>query len=95
MRFDAQGCADTITARIKDYESQLSAYTQQVEALKKELEDQKQSYRAQVAAQEQRAHESWVSFQLALDEQIVIPLFRIFSKQNFMSESGYCFQIFH
>ncbi|KAA0189245.1 hypothetical protein HAZT_HAZT001636 [Hyalella azteca] len=65
LRHTAEGSAESVSSRIRNYDMQLMAYKAQVEMLKKELEDQEVSYRTQLAAQEQKAHESWVAARAA------------------------------
>uniref|UniRef100_A0A2P2HWN2 Transport and Golgi organization protein 1-like n=2 Tax=Hirondellea gigas TaxID=1518452 RepID=A0A2P2HWN2_9CRUS len=65
LRQTAESSADNVSSRIKHYEMQLLSSRTQVDGMKKELEDQEQSYRAQLAAQEQKAHESWVAARAA------------------------------
>ncbi|XP_076065514.1 transport and golgi organization 1 isoform X3 [Oratosquilla oratoria] len=69
LRLGAEGSATAIAARIETYQQEISTYKSKVESLRKELEEQENSYKSQVTAQEQKAHESWLQTRTAERKQ--------------------------
>nr|XP_045582084.1 transport and Golgi organization protein 1-like isoform X1 [Procambarus clarkii] len=65
LRLNAEGSAAAISKKIQNYEFELASYKAQVESIRKELEDQENSYKVQIASHEQKAHENWLQARAA------------------------------
>ncbi|XP_037786796.1 transport and Golgi organization protein 1-like isoform X1 [Penaeus monodon] len=65
LRVDAEGSAAAVAKKIQNYELEIASYKTQLDSLRKELEDQEQSYKSQIASHEQKAHDNWVQARAA------------------------------
>ncbi|XP_042212360.1 transport and Golgi organization protein 1-like isoform X2 [Homarus americanus] len=65
LRLNAEGSAASVSKKIQNYGLELASYKTQVDSLRKELEDQENSYKVQIASQEQKAHENWLQARTA------------------------------
>ncbi|KAL7636065.1 UNVERIFIED_CONTAM: hypothetical protein RMT77_013884 [Armadillidium vulgare] len=61
----AEGSANLVSNRIQTYELELASCRSQIESLKNELEEQKQSYKIQLSNEEKKLHETWLSARAA------------------------------
>nr|XP_027218515.1 transport and Golgi organization protein 1-like isoform X3 [Penaeus vannamei] len=65
LRVDAEGSAAAVAKKIQNYELEIASYKTQLDSLRKELDDQEQSYKSQIASHEQKAHDNWVQARAA------------------------------